>query len=275
MLRSQKRKAFGQHFLNDQIIIDSIVSEFLKVYSSFNCESILEIGPGKGALTFCLLDQLKTKKIEPKKLTLAEKDRELVQHWKQQEQDISLDILEGDFLRSSTDKWYKEFPIGVISNLPYSSATAIVTKLASFNNIPCMVLMFQKEVAQRLHARPNTKALGSLSLWIQNNWDVKPLIIVKPQSFTPPPKVDSEVVIMTKRSAPVINKTNENNKTWEKLLKICFQNRRKMLRSNLKLSQWSDVLKLSEVDPTRRAEALSWDEWKQLFSASLKVFNNE
>ena len=139
-----------------------------------------------------------------------------------------------------------------------------------------MVLMFQAEVAARLRAEAGEKARGSLSLWIQNQWDVKKLLFVPPRAFSPPPEVNSEVVTLTRREVPRIQGSTDSALAplWQSLLKVAFAHRRQMLRKVLKTSDlWRNALELSEVDGTKRAESLQWEEWDRLFQAVRQASN--
>jgi 16S rRNA (adenine1518-N6/adenine1519-N6)-dimethyltransferase len=273
MEANRKRHAFGQHFLKDPRITGAIVDAALSDARAFGCKSVLEIGPGRGALTDLLIERLRD---DPKKLILVEKDRDLVSDWKACPEPF-LSVESGDFLRLPPETWSSEPPIAVVSNLPYSAGTAILILLAKYTSlIPTMTLMFQAEVAKRLYAVPGTKEWGSLSIWIQNRWDVKRLLHVPPGAFQPRPKINSEVVTLHPRKQPkiAVPETTEADLHWEKLLKICFLHRRKMLRAGVpKNSVWSAALEKSEIDPTLRAEALSWEQWAQLYEASLAVSN--
>lgn len=253
-----KRRALGQHFLKDARITQLIADTAHQLSEEQQCRKLLEIGPGKGALTAPLL-----KIFGPDCLVLSERDRELAAYWKTQ----GLRIEEGDFLDLPEERWLIDRPLAVVSNLPYSAGTAILTRLARYyESIPYMVLMFQAEVAERLRAHPDTKAWGSLSIWIQNRWDVKKLCHVPPGAFSPPPDVQSEVVILRARAQPVIQISDE--KKWESLLKTAFSHRRKMLRSCFRGAEHlKKALEISGLDGTKRAEALSWDEWRVLYSA--------
>ncbi len=267
-----KRRAYGQHFLKDQRLSASIAEYALQQAIQTSSQQILEIGPGRGALTEPLLSQLKISKTSPS-LLLVEKDVKLASEWARRPQDSSFAIQCADFLELDETVWLKKRPLTVLSNLPYSAGTAILLKLAAhWAEIPVMVLMFQAEVAQRLRAEPETKAWGSLSIWIQNRWDVEKLYTVKPGAFAPPPEVESEVVCLTRRMTPRIEipATPESEKLWESLLKACFAHRRKMLRAGLKgHSVFQNALEVSQVSGTKRAEALTWDEWSKLWRAVL------
>ncbi|MEO5968560.1 MAG: 16S rRNA (adenine(1518)-N(6)/adenine(1519)-N(6))-dimethyltransferase RsmA [Bdellovibrionia bacterium] len=263
-----KRRALGQHFLKDQALANAIAERGVKEALESGCKSLLEIGPGRGAITLPLFEELK-KNPSIRTFQLVEKDDYLAQKWKEQDTGHPFSVIAGDFLEIPEAEWLgqNDLPLAVVSNLPYSSGTAILDRLARHpESIPVMVLMFQAEVAKRLRAEPSTKERGSLSIWIQNLWDVEKFLAVPPQAFAPPPEVNSEVVILKRRAEPRIPNTTgpEDEKIWESFLKTCFAHRRKMLRSSL---PWRNALELSGVDGTKRAEALQWLEWEQLFRA--------
>lgn len=267
-----KRRALGQHFLKDQGIISEITNTIIHEAEAKNCLALLEIGPGKGALTRRLLENPSGKKLN---LVLCEKDSVLALNWSNEKRNNPSSsihkILEGDFLDIPEAEWLSSRPLAVVSNLPYSSGTAIFTTLARhFDAIPVMVLMFQAEVAQRLYAVPGTKAWGSLSIWTQNRWEVKKLLSVPPQAFAPPPDVKSEVVILTPRATPRIE-TSLHEDLWNAFLKACFAHRRKMLRSCLPAGPYKQALEIAQIPGTKRAEALVWDEWASFFNALQKL----
>lgn len=249
-----KRRALGQHFLRDPGVQDRVVTTALELTREARVQTLLEIGPGKGALTKLLLERMG----DQLRLVLCEKDRELATYWQAEALGSpKLAVLPGDFLDLPKEQWLIDPPPGVVSNLPYSAGTAILDRLAR-EQIPFMVLMFQAEVAHRLRAERSTKAWGSLSIWIQNRWDVTRLCSVPPGAFSPPPEVDSEVVVLRRRSEPRVAVGSE--KTWEELLKACFAHRRKMLRSSLP-PKFKTALEAAGIDGTKRAEALDWAEW--------------
>jgi 16S rRNA (adenine1518-N6/adenine1519-N6)-dimethyltransferase len=259
-----KRKAFGQHFLTDITVINGIVDETIHAISRNEGHSLLEIGPGKGAITRPLLAKLPI----DKKFYVAERDKLLIEFWKPESRITQL--LAGDFLDQNEESLHALGKIVVVSNLPYSAGTAIVVRLCEMSaQIPEMILMFQAEVAKRLYAEPSTPDRGSLSLYIQNEWDVKRLLVVKPEAFNPPPKVMSEVVTLKRREVPHVALPDfKARKKWNELLKTAFLHRRKMLRVNLGKSRWKDALEKSGVDPTLRAEALEWKDWVALWQNS-------
>ena len=265
-----KRRALGQHFLKDQSVIARIVDRALEEAGKAGCRSLLEIGPGRGALTDALAARLRENPRGIERLTLAERDRDLAASWAQKAAGSGgrLVVEPGDFLDLPRERWISNEPVGVVSNLPYSAATAIVLRLAGERAaIPCMVLMFQAEVARRLRATPETKEWGSLSIWIQNFWDVTRLCGVPPGAFTPPPNVDSEVVVLLRRAEPRIPVSADREVVWEKILRASFAHRRKMLRSGLP-AELRAIYEKAGLDGTKRAEALSWDEWGRFFAAT-------
>lgn len=271
-----KRKSFGQHFLKDSSVIRQIVEEALRLGELHSCQSLLEIGPGKGALTELLLQQKHP-------LLLVEKDTELANVWKESQQKASssapLQVIEADFMEVSPSDFLptspSTAPLLVVSNLPYSAGTGILERLTHFpQKIGAMVLMHQREVTQRVRAdidsSKDVKKKGSLSLWVQNLWEVKKLLAVAPGAFDPPPEVHSEVITLCPLSAARITDTPEGLQAWDQLIRLAFSQRRKMLRVVLKQNErWAKALKNSTVQDTLRAEQLTWAQWKELFNAGL------
>jgi 16S rRNA (adenine1518-N6/adenine1519-N6)-dimethyltransferase len=261
------RQKLGQHFLQDTRIAKKIVNELFEIVEAKNCERVLEIGPGKGALTFPILNKISNSSV--KSFTLVEKDYGFSDFWFQESKKYpQMKLVSGDFLEIPEDTW-NSGPVCIISNLPYSAGTAILNRLAAHPKfIRGMVLMFQQEVAERLRARPQTKEWGSLSIWIQNQWEVTSIQTVPKGAFSPPPKVTSEVLKLVPREEALVSITD--GALWEKLLKACFAHRRKMLRSGLSgHPMFKEALKGAGIDPTKRAEALGWDEWKSFYQSVL------
>ncbi len=259
-----KRKAFGQHFLIAAQIIQGIVDATLAASKRHSGHSLLEVGPGKGAITRPLLNALPI----DVPFYLAERDREFIADWEGESRVTK--ILKGDFLDQSDEELNAIGPFIVVSNLPYSAGTAIVVRLAErAKQIPEMVLMFQAEVAKRIYAKSSTPDRGSLSLYIQNEWEVSKLLTVKPTAFDPPPKVMSEVIHLKRREKALITvDTLEARAKFNSLLKTAFTQRRKMLRGNFSGTPWQNALNASGVDPTLRAEALEWEDWIKLWKSA-------
>ncbi len=258
-----KQKAFGQHFLKDERIISTIVDAAFCSLERNPGHALLEIGPGKGAITRPLLSRLPL----DVSFHLAERDRELIEFWSGESR-VGV-LFKGDFLDQGEEALRSLGKLIVVSNLPYSAGTAIVVKLASIPDcVSEMVLMFQAEVAKRLYSGASTPDRGSLSLFIQNEWDVERLCVVPPTAFQPPPKVMSEVVTLKRRPEPLIAlPTDGEKKAWNDLLKLAFRHRRKMIKGNFSGTVWQKALERSGVDPTKRAEGLEWAEWIRLWDS--------
>ncbi len=262
--RFNKQKAFGQHFLSDEGVIQEIIHAAEVSLTRNQQSALLEIGPGKGAMTRPLI-QLLQKEGLSRRFYVSERDRDLIDYWKP-ESSIH-ELLEGDFLNITDETLDRLGKLVVVSNLPYSAGTAIVVRLAErASQVQEMVLMFQAEVAKRLYAKASTPDRGSLSLYIQNEWQIDKLISVKPGSFTPPPQVMSEVVRLVRRSESYIPVKQEDQRTaWNDLLKQAFKQRRKMLKGNFSGTAWQEAFLKSGVDPTKRAESLEWEEWVKIW----------
>lgn len=278
MPASRRRRAFGQHYLNDQKIIDRIVQATFESVKETGAKGLLEIGPGKGAITRSLLASFaKTPGLE--RFLIVEKDRNFADFWIEEcRRTEKVEVISADFLAVKSETYLATEPLIVVSNLPYSAGTQILQELAQYpGQIPTLILMFQAEVAARLRAKPGEKAWGSLSLWMQNRWEVEKLLAVPPKAFVPPPEVNSEVVILRARKGlriPVPSGANAAesaawNDTWEKLIRIPFLHRRKMLRAGLpKDSVWKEALERAGIEGTRRAEELNWDDWSNWMTAA-------
>ena len=233
----QPRKRFGQNFLIDDQIINRIVSTI----SPKKSDNIVEIGPGKGALTFPLLQNLDH-------LSVIEIDRDLISLLKLKKQD-KLTIYEADALK---------FEYGLISdnlrivgNLPYNISSPLLFRLlSSKNQIIDMTFMLQKEVVDRIVASHGSKTYGRISVMMQAFFEVESMFTVPKESFDPQPKIESAILYLKTRTKPL----TENIKLLEKIVKISFSQRRKTLKNCLKsiLSQ-----EHTKIDLSQRAEMLS------------------
>ena len=251
------RKRFGQNFLVDHGVIQRIASAIRPRPG----ETIVEIGPGQGALTEPLVASAET-------LHVIELDRDLVPWLRVRFEKYpgftlhQADALKFDFASlEGTDK-----PLRIVGNLPYNISTPLIFHLISFaDKVQDMHFMLQKEVVKRLAASPGEKAFGRLSVMVQYYCRVEPLFDVPPGSFDPAPKVDSAIVRITPyRELP---HTVGNIKTLEKLVTAAFGQRRKTLRNALK--SILDVADMDElpVDITKRAEQLTMAEFIALSDA--------
>ena len=277
----RKRHALGQHFLRDQVLAEKIARSGVELAVELGCPSILEVGPGDGALTEpivqALRDLMDTRR--PIQMMLSETDRKIATHWWERistgfGREFKLTVHEGDFLDLSQDIFLAHPPLGVISNLPYSAGTPIALRLLRHpQSVPFMLLMFQAEVARRFRATPDSEDWGSLSIWTQNTWEVEKFAFVPPRAFSPPPKVDSEVVLFRPRKSQRIPlATPEDAQLFDQLLKVAFAHRRKMLRSGLPAQgPWKKSLEAAGIDGTLRSEALGWEEWTRWWNALKSV----
>ena len=231
------RKRFGQNFLNDRQVIERIISTI----SPKKKDDIVEIGPGKGAITFPLLEQLN-------KLNVIEIDRDLTALL-QSSQNTKLIIHEANAL--SFDFSQISNNLRVVGNLPYNISSPLLFNLLSQkDNIIDMTFMLQKEVVDRIVAKNNCKDFGRLSVMMQSFFDVELIFTVPKESFNPQPKIESAVVYLKTKQKPLI----DDVRLLENVVKICFSQRRKTLRNCLKsyLNQ-----EQTEIDLSKRAEMLS------------------
>ena len=212
------KKSLGQNFLIDRNVLEQIV-DTVEIMN----KEVLEIGPGSGNLTTFIL------KKNPKKFYVIEKDDDLALLLKDKF-DNEINIINDDILKISEDKISNE-KLTVFGNLPYNISTEILSKwIININKkfwFESLVLMFQKEVAERIIAESNTSKYGRLS--ILSNWklNIKKIIDIKPQSFSPRPKIDSTLLLFTPRENYFELK---NAKTLEMITRVFFSQRRKMLK---------------------------------------------
>ena len=239
------KKKLGQNFLHDKNIISSIIIE-----ADVEDEDIIEIGPGPAILTESIL------KNKARSLLVIEKDnsfeinlKKIKNNYKDNFDYLINDVIDFDF-KKLTKKNYK-----FVSNLPYNISVPFILKMIKIRKIipwKEMILMVQKEVAERITADIGTKNYGRLSIMVNLNNDVKKLLNVKPSSFIPRPKVNSTVI----KISPKKKHINVNDDVFEKIVKVCFSQRRKKVKNNLDQLNINTIslLKLSNIDPDIRAE---------------------
>ena len=233
----QARKRFGQNFLIDEQIVNRIVATI----SPKKNDNIVEIGPGKGALTFPLLEHLDY-------LSVIEIDRDLISLLKSKKQE-KLIIYEADAL--TFDYGVISNNLRIVGNLPYNiSSPLLFHLLSSKNQIIDMTFMLQKEVVDRIVAKHGSKTYGRLSVMMQTFFEVELMFTVPKESFDPKPKIESAILYLKTRTKPL----TENTKLLEKIVKVSFSQRRKTLKNCLKsiLNQ-----EQTEIDLSQRAEMLS------------------
>ena len=253
------KKSLGQNFLHDL----NLTSKIALLSGTLENSTILEIGAGPGALTRGLLAS------GAKKVIALERDKrcmpalmDIANYY-----DGKLEVLERDALNFDLNEIKDLGSLKIISNLPYNIGTELLVKWLTPINWPPkwddMTLMFQKEVAERIVAIPGTKAYGRLSVLAQWRCNTDIRMIVSPEAFRPRPKVQSAVVSIKALDAP---KYYADQIILEKLVKTGFEQRRKMIRSSLKLFNVNINSHLKNVDlkPTLRAENLTVSDWCRL-----------
>lgn len=241
------KKSLGQHFLKDENIILDIIDALKK--ETFT--SLLEVGPGAGALTKHLLQlpgiNFKAVELDDEKVVYLEKVYPALKD----------KIIHKNFL--DIDQPFKE-PFVVIGNFPYNISTQILFKILDWkDDVPVIIGMFQKEVAERAAAKPGSKTYGVLSALIQPFYHIEYLFDVPPDRFNPPPKVMSGVIKLTRKKETLLVRSD---KAYKNLVKTAFNQRRKTLRNAVKSLFYPEELKDPVFD--KRAEALSIEDFAAL-----------
>lgn len=244
------KKHLGQHFLTDKNIAQKIV-ESLRPANSYT--EVLEVGPGMGVLTDFLV-----KKTEYK-TSLIDIDGESIEFLHKKYPELGERIIHGDFLEMDFSKVFSN-QFAIIGNFPYNISSQIIFKIIDNRDlVPEMVGMFQKEVGERVAAKPGGKEYGILSVLSQAFYKIEYLFTVKPGVFNPPPKVNSGVIRLTR-------KENTNLGCDEKLffqvVKAAFNQRRKQLRNAL--SQFQPKGKIDETTLELRAEKLTVEDFVKI-----------
>jgi len=245
------RKRFGQHFLTDQGIIECIVQAIAPKAG----QAMVEIGPGLAALTQPLVERLG-------QLTVIELDRDLARQLRQHPQlaVVEADVLKVDFTQLAKDACAGIQKLRVVGNLPYNISTPILFHLLdAVNVIEDQHFMLQKEVVDRMVASPSTSDYGRLSVMLQWRYAMENVLLVPPQSFEPPPRVNSAVVRMVPHTNPVALDV----KLLSELVQVAFSQRRKLLRHTL--GQWLAARGFTGAfDVQRRAEEVPVAEYLAL-----------
>lgn len=241
------KKSLGQHFLKDENICRRIVEELTKC----SITHLLEVGPGGGALTKYLIQlpniNFKAVELDDEKVVYLKKTYPLLED----------KIIHQSFL--DIQKPFEE-PFTVVGNFPYNISTQILFKILEWEGaVPCVVGMFQKEVAQRVAAKEGNKVYGVTSVLIQAFYDVEYLFDVSEKSFTPPPKVMSGVIRLTPRKESLSFKSRNH---FFNLVKTAFNQRRKTLRNACKALFTPEVLEDDIFN--KRAEQLSIEDFALL-----------
>ena len=248
------KKELGQHWLKDP----EILAEIAEAAELTGDDVVLEIGPGLGTLTSRLLARAG-------RVVAVEFDADLARKLPGQFPGKNLEVINDDILQFDLN----QLPSGykVVANVPYYITSKIVEKLMTADNKPSLaVLLVQKEVAERIAAEPGDMSILAISAQIFAEAELD--IEVPRQFFTPPPKVDSQVVVLRTRDEPLVAKNDE--KLFFRLAKAGFSAKRKKLRSSLSAGlaisklEAEQSLKTADIGPEQRAEDLSIDDWRRL-----------
>lgn len=250
MNKVKPKKFLGQHFLTDL----SIAGRIADTLDAYQGVPIVEVGPGMGILTQFLLE-----KDFP--LKVVEIDRESVPYLKEHFPKLKDNIIEGDFLELNlTELFPSQFC--VIGNYPYNISSQILFKVLDHKEqVVCCSGMFQKEVAERVTAKPGGKTYGILSVLLQAWYDTEYLFTVSEKVFNPPPKVKSAVIRLTRNGRTSLNC---DEKLFKTVVKTAFQQRRKMLRGSLKSLLGKDNKVYGNPIFTERPERLSVAQFEEL-----------
>ncbi len=250
------KKRFGQHFLHDRSVIDRIV-----VAAQIEAaDEVVEIGPGLGVLTDELLPRAAH-------VHVMEIDRDLIARLEARN-DQRLTVHAGDVLKTDWRQSLPQPPYTLVANLPYNISSQIVFRLLEHRQLfKRLVLMFQREVGERLAAEPGGKDYGILSVLCQLWYDIRMVTLVKPGAFNPPPKVDSIVLDFQPLAQPRVDPIDEA--FFRKVVKAAFTQRRKTLRNSLaaggfSAEQVTQALLEAQIDPGCRGETLHLEDFSRL-----------
>ncbi|WP_321324553.1 16S rRNA (adenine(1518)-N(6)/adenine(1519)-N(6))-dimethyltransferase RsmA [Thiomicrorhabdus sp.] len=257
------KKQFGQNFLNNGRVIDQIVASIRPK----NTDHMVEIGPGEAALTTPLIDVVKrldiieidNDLIGPLKIRFATKPAFNLHH---------TDALAFDY--STLLEFEPEQPLRIVGNLPYNISSPLMFHLLNYSeHIKDMHFMLQKEVVDRITAKPGIKAYGRLSVMIQYACEAEYLFTVGPENFTPPPKVESAIVrLLPYQQKPFVA---DNQEAFAELVKQAFSQKRKTLRNTLKGVLDAEQIESCGIDPTARAETISVEKFVELANLYYKI----
>ena len=256
MQNYKTKKRFGQHFLHDHSVIEKLIYE---IHPKPN-DAIVEIGPGLGALTFPLLERVNS-------LDVVEIDRDVVARL-QKKNNAKLSIHSVDALKFDLKSLQKNNQLlRIVGNLPYNISTPLIFHLLDFKSIISdMHFMLQNEVVKRITAVPGSKTYGRLSVMVQYHCKTEYLFFVGPESFDPPPKVDSAILRLSPWKKNPYKADDEKN--LSQIVTQAFSMRRKTLRNNLKKIISTEQIESVGIDPSLRAENLSVEDFVKLSNLS-------
>ena len=254
------RKRFGQHFLHDRVVIGRIVDAIAPRAG----DVVVEIGPGRGALTFPLL-------ASGCELHVIEIDRDLAARLRSRTaRHPNLTVHEADALEFDLAEVAPAARLRVAGNLPYNISTPILFRLlAVLPRIRDMHLMLQKEVVDRMVSPPGTRAYGRLSVMVQLDCEVERLFEIRSGAFSPAPRVESAMARLRPRSRDPLDTTSRDR--FDAIVRSCFSRRRKTLRNALRGLCDASAIADAGLDPRVRPEMLTVDEFLRLVRASMQV----
>ncbi|GAV21023.1 16S rRNA (adenine1518-N6/adenine1519-N6)-dimethyltransferase [Mariprofundus micogutta] len=242
------KKALGQHFLRDHSAIRRIA------HAVPEGANAIEIGPGPGAITESLLARVG-------KLCVIEMDDRFAEHWQGvADENPVLSVVHGDVMQELDTTVSSLKPEWIAGNLPYNLSGPLTAKLAGFPLSGGMVLMYQREVAERIAADPGSKVYGGLSVLVRHFYDVKRLLTLPPGAFSPPPKVHSAVILLTAHGRiPACD-----YKILQKTVRQGFAHRRKTISNNFRGSISAEQFEVIGIDPRKRPEQIDYDSWVKM-----------
>jgi len=248
MSNHRANKSLGQHFLHDQHAIQRIVTAMPEG------ASVLEIGPGPGAITKSLLQRVAA-------LTVIEKDDRFAELWQQKTlQYPQLQVVHGDVLKVLEASVETHKPEWIAGNLPYNISGPLTAQLASHAVSGGMVLMYQREVGERMMSEPGSKVYGGLSVLVRHHYRVKRLLLLPPGAFSPPPKVHSVVLLLE----PHGRTPKCSFDSLQKVVRKGFAHRRKTILNNFKGDITREDFARLSIDAGTRPECLDYDAWVRL-----------
>jgi len=244
------KKKYGQNFLIDSTVTKNIVD----LINPQDEDTILEIGPGLGSITFPILDKIK-------KIDVIEIDPDMVTFLNNSKYSKKINIHTNDILKIQ-DNFFENFN-KIIGNLPYYISSEILIKICNINKKNKKIyFMLQKEVAERISSPPGNKIYGRLSIIIQYFYDVEKLFDVAPNSFNPPPKINSSIVELIPKKEfkeKILNFVN-----FEKITKLAFGQKRKTIKNNFREVLSEADFKILNINPQNRPETLGVDDFVRI-----------
>jgi len=258
------KKSLGQNFIVDLEVLDRMC----QIAELSGNDEVLEIGAGLGTLTNYLAERTQ-------RVVAIEKDKRLFEKLKTSTHQLSnVELVMGDVLKINFRELFTGSKMKVISNLPYSISSPILMSLLEIRDIfSLLVIMIQREVGERITARPGGRDYGSISVLLQTFFDISIEVIVHPEAFWPRPKVDSVVLKLNPLRNPRIE--IHDMELFRKIVRASFSSRRKILANSLRSlvpkDKVDEILKSAEIDRKRRAETLSIEEFGKLAEEALNI----